>query len=143
MIILYQFSLPHLYIFSLRGWENVLCELGSERVKNGYFTFNLYSLFNQSICIVRYLVYHAAYNACEKCKLTQLCSLMVEFFNSDIVAEELQDIAVCFPQKFHPRGEHHPVCAVLGSLTTHKTQQNTVKHNQTFRTNQSGMWLLL
>ena len=29
----YQFSLPHLYIFSLRGWENVLFELRSERVK--------------------------------------------------------------------------------------------------------------
>ena len=25
----YQFSLPHLYIFSVNGWENVLFELGS------------------------------------------------------------------------------------------------------------------
>ena len=30
----YQFSLPHLYIFSLKGSENVLFELRSERVKN-------------------------------------------------------------------------------------------------------------
>ena len=28
----YQFSLPHLYVFSLKGWENVLFELGNERV---------------------------------------------------------------------------------------------------------------
>ena len=26
----YKFSLPHLYIFSLKGWENVLFELGRE-----------------------------------------------------------------------------------------------------------------
>ena len=31
MIIL-PFSLPHLYISLLKGWENVLFELGSERV---------------------------------------------------------------------------------------------------------------
>ena len=30
----YQFSLPHLYIFSLKGRENVPFELGSERVKS-------------------------------------------------------------------------------------------------------------
>ena len=30
---LYQFSLHHLHIFSFRGWENALFELGSERVK--------------------------------------------------------------------------------------------------------------
>ena len=31
---LYKFSLPHLYCtFSLKGWENVLCELWSNRVK--------------------------------------------------------------------------------------------------------------
>ena len=29
----YKFSLPHLCIFSLKGWENVLFELKSERVK--------------------------------------------------------------------------------------------------------------
>ena len=29
----YQFSLPHLYIFFLKVWENVHFELGSERVK--------------------------------------------------------------------------------------------------------------
>ena len=29
----YKFSLPHLCIFSLKGWENVLFELRSERVK--------------------------------------------------------------------------------------------------------------
>ena len=28
----YKFSLPHSYIFSLIGWENVLFELRSERV---------------------------------------------------------------------------------------------------------------
>ena len=28
------FSLLHLFHFSLKGWENVLCELGSERVYN-------------------------------------------------------------------------------------------------------------
>ena len=30
----YQFSLPHLYISLLKGWENVLFELWSERVKS-------------------------------------------------------------------------------------------------------------
>ena len=31
----YKFSLSHLRIFSLKGWENVLCELWSERVNQG------------------------------------------------------------------------------------------------------------
>ena len=31
----HQFSLPHLYIFSLEGWENVLFELESEGLKHG------------------------------------------------------------------------------------------------------------
>ena len=39
----YKFLLPHLYIFSLRGWENVLFELRSERV-NGNFA----KLYDQS-----------------------------------------------------------------------------------------------
>ena len=30
----YQFSLPHLYILSLEGWEKIHFELGSERVNN-------------------------------------------------------------------------------------------------------------
>ena len=30
----YQFSLPHLYISPWKGWDNVLFELGSERVKS-------------------------------------------------------------------------------------------------------------
>ena len=32
----YKFLLPHLYIFSLKGWENVLFELRSERVKYNF-----------------------------------------------------------------------------------------------------------
>ena len=36
----YQFSLHHLYIFSLKGWENVGFELGNERV-NYVFSFDL------------------------------------------------------------------------------------------------------
>ena len=31
-MLVYQFSPPHSYIFSLKRWENVLYELGSERV---------------------------------------------------------------------------------------------------------------
>ena len=34
----YQFSLPSLEQFYLQGWENVLFELGSERVKAGHST---------------------------------------------------------------------------------------------------------
>ena len=36
----YQFSLPHLYIFSLKGSENVLFELRSERVNEATKKFN-------------------------------------------------------------------------------------------------------
>ena len=32
-LLYYQFSLPHLYSFWLKGWENVLFELGSESAK--------------------------------------------------------------------------------------------------------------
>ena len=32
----YEFLLPYLYIFSLKGWENGLFELRSERVKNAF-----------------------------------------------------------------------------------------------------------
>ena len=41
----YTFSLPHLYIFSLRGRENILCELGSARV-------NWFAGFTESIVSV-------------------------------------------------------------------------------------------
>ena len=40
----YQFSLLHLYIFFLKGWETVLFELGSERVVVSDWTFWLVSL---------------------------------------------------------------------------------------------------
>ena len=38
MIILPQFSLPYLYILSLRGWENVLFDLWSEGVNKLLFS---------------------------------------------------------------------------------------------------------
>ena len=34
----YQFSLFLLYIYLLEGWENVLFELGSERVEHNLYT---------------------------------------------------------------------------------------------------------
>ena len=38
--LLYQFSLPHLYILALKGWENVLFELRSERVNSRMSKFS-------------------------------------------------------------------------------------------------------
>ena len=56
----YQFWLHHLYIFSLRGWENVLFELGSERVKVSRLTLQKYrtsltfvNIYHHNMCCHR------------------------------------------------------------------------------------------
>ena len=48
----YKFLLPHLYIFSLRGWENVLFELRSERVKKPALIHNV-TVWSCFICPFR------------------------------------------------------------------------------------------
>ena len=49
IILYYQFSLTHLYLFSLNGWKNVLFELGSQRVK---------IRFHASLCVAQTQVAH-------------------------------------------------------------------------------------
>ena len=46
----YNFSLPYLCIFSLGGWENVLFELRSERVKTSSCVTHLYTVYYAVPC---------------------------------------------------------------------------------------------
>ena len=50
----YNFSLPYLCIFSLGGWENVLFELRSERVKTSSCVTHLYTVYYAGHCMDTY-----------------------------------------------------------------------------------------
>ena len=55
----YKFSLPHLYIFSLKGWENVLFELRSERDN-----IIISSTFNTLVFMLSSQLFHAFQEDC-------------------------------------------------------------------------------
>ena len=52
-----------------------------------------------------------------------LCHVRVDREGDQVVLEELQHVAVRFPQEFDPGGQQHTIRPFLGALTTHRAKQ--------------------
>lgn len=57
--------------------------------------------------------------------LTLLGNVVVEALHLGVVTQQVQALAVGFPQKFHPGSEQQTVCTILGVFTTHSAQKYT------------------
>lgn len=58
---------------------------------------------------------------------TLLRDVMVQTLHFGVVPQQVQTLAIRLPQEFDPRSEQQAVSTVLSVLSTHSTQQHTIK----------------
>lgn len=59
------------------------------------------------------------------CVVTLLGNVMVQALHLGVVPQQVQALAVRFPQELHPGSEQQAVGTILSVLSTHSTQENT------------------
>lgn len=59
------------------------------------------------------------------CVSTLLGNVMVQPLHLGVVSQQVQALAVGFPQELNPGSEEQPISTILGVFSTHSTQEHT------------------
>lgn len=59
------------------------------------------------------------------CVSTLLGNVMVQPLHLGVVSQQVQALAVGFPQELNPGSEEQPIGTILGVFSTHSTQEHT------------------